>query len=124
MHNLRDTLSISEVKDYERVIEDTDKAAREVLIFLEPARVDGEADCKIHLWTRVMWVLNDNSNIAAALRRLDIVHTTLTQNISTLRLMSELARPREKPPNYETSQLIRWKHQSRGLTPKPSTQSF
>lgn len=124
LDDLRDTLSISEVKDYERVIEDTKKAAREVLILLEPARVDVETDCKIHLWTRVMWVLNDNSNIAAALRRLDIVHTTLTQNISTLRLMSELARPRDKLPTYEASQLIKWKHQTRGLTPKPSIQSL
>jgi len=124
LHDLRDTLSISEVNDYDRVIEDTKKAAREVLILLEPARIDMVTDCKIHFKTRVMWVLNDNSNIAAALRRLDIVHTTLTQNISTLRLMSELARPRDKPPTYDASELIRWKHQSRGLTPKVSTQSL
>lgn len=124
LNDFKDNLSILEVKDYDRVIEDTKKAAQEVALLLEPARVDMVTDCKIHLKTRVLWVLNDNSNIAAALRRLDIVHTTLTQNISTLRLMSELARPRDKPPTYEASQLIRWKHQTRGLTPKPSMQSL
>lgn len=123
LDSLKDTFPASEVKKYERVIDDTKKAAQEVALLLEPARVDFEADCKIHMSTRVMWVLSDNSNIAAALRRLDIVHTTLTQNISTLRLMSELARTREKPPNYESSQLLQWKRQSR-LTPMPSMQSM
>lgn len=124
LHNLRDTLSISEIQVYEKVIDDTSKAAREVLILLEPARVDTETDFKIHLWSRVMWVMNDNSNIAAALRRLNTVHTTLTQNISTLRLMREVARTREEPSKQNISPLTRFKHENWGLTPKPSMQSL
>ncbi|KAI1611882.1 hypothetical protein EDD37DRAFT_651434 [Exophiala viscosa] len=120
----KEHLPASERKDYERVIEETRRAAEEVALLLEPARVDLEADCSIHFSTRVMWVLSDNSNIAAALKRLDIVHTTLTQNISTLRLLRTFASgPRERPPSYQTSQKLQWKRQTR-ITPKPSTDSF
>ncbi|OQV03650.1 hypothetical protein CLAIMM_08667 [Cladophialophora immunda] len=122
----QDLLPLSERKDYERVMEETKRAAEEVALLLEPARVDLDADCKIHFSTRVMWVLSDNSNVGAALKRLDIVHTTLTQNIATLRLLRsygtsglEPVRSKERPPSYNTSQLLQWKHMSR-LTPKPS----
>ena len=121
--NMKDNFSISEIKQYERVIEDVKKAAQEVALLLEPARVDVEADCKIQLSTRVKWVLSDNANTAAALRRSDIVHTTLAQNISTLRLMSELARSKETLPTYESSQVLQWKRQIR-LTPRQSVQTL
>ncbi|OAP60534.1 hypothetical protein AYL99_05536 [Fonsecaea erecta] len=126
----QDLLPLSERKDYERVMEETKRAAEEVALLLEPARVDLDADCRIHFSTRVMWVLSDNSNVSAALKRLDIVHTTLTQNISTLRLLRscgttvlEPVRTRERPPSYNTSQLLQWKYMSR-LSPKHSTENL
>lgn len=116
-------LPTRERKEYERVIEETKRATEEVALLLEPARVDIQADCSIHLSTRVMWVLSDNSNVAAALRRLDIVHTTLTQNISTLRLLRTFSARQERPPSYKTSQFLQWKRENR-LSPRPSTDSF
>jgi hypothetical protein len=126
----QDLLPLLERRDYERVIEETTRAAEEVALLLEPARVDLEADCKIHSSTRVMWVLSDNSNVAAALRRLNVVHTTLTQNISTLRVLRscgtaelEPIRSKGKPPSYDTSQLLQWKCMSR-LTPQQSAEDL
>ncbi|KAH0844992.1 hypothetical protein FOPE_09750 [Fonsecaea pedrosoi] len=127
----QDLLPLSERRDYERVLEETKRAAEEVALLLEPARVDQDADCRIHFSTRVMWVLSDNSSVTAALKRLNIVHTTLTQNISTLRLLRSYGTAggdpargrRDRPPSYNTSQLLQWKHMSRS-TPKPSTDNL
>lgn len=123
LDHAREKLSASEVKQYQRVIDDVTKAAQEVALLLEPARVDGEADFKIRFPTRVKWVLSNNPNIGAALRRLDIVHTTLTQNISTLRIKAELGRLMEPSQGYESKQLLEWKRQTR-LTPMASMQSM
>ena len=123
----QDLLPGTERKDFERVIHEARKAADEVARLLEPARVDVDAESRLRFSTRVLWVLRDDANIAAALRRLAIVHTTLTQNIATLRLMrvhdmeaGELPRAKEKPPSYESSQLLHWKRQTR-LTSQLST---
>lgn len=125
-----DSLPADERRDYERVINEAKTAVEAVALLLEPARVDCDADGKIHMSTRLSWVLSDNANIAAALRRLDIVHTTLTQHISTLRLlrpyelpMPERVRSKEKPPSYHSSQLFEWKRRSR-LPPMESIGSL
>lgn len=126
----KELLPADEKKDYERVVREARTASEAVALLLEPARVDTDADGKIHFSTRIFWVLSDNANIAAALRRLDIVHTTLTQNIATLRLlrpcdtaMLGVVRSNEKPPSYHSSQLLHWKRQTR-LTPKHSVSNL
>lgn len=116
-------LPTEEWRDYDRVLQETIFAAKSVALLLEPARVDIKADHRLHFSTRLSWVLADNANIDAALKRLGIVHTSLTQNIATLRLirpgdmaMLEATKSKDRPPSYE---LLHWKHQTR-LTPKPS----
>src|SRR5947199_4146393 len=67
-------LPADEKRDMDRVIRETETAVRYVAKLLEPARVDREAEQKIRLSTRGLWVLRDNPNIAAALNRLQIAH--------------------------------------------------
>jgi len=115
-----DLLPAAEKKEYERVIKDTENALKVVQDLLEPARVDKEADHKIKLTTRAMWVLRDNPYIVAALSRLDIVHGTLNTSIVSLRLVrareeyAPLSPPIEKgsPPSYEASELVAWRRKS------------
>jgi hypothetical protein len=109
-----------EKKDMDRVIRETETAVRSVAILLEPARVDREADQKISLTTRSLWVLRDNPNIAAALNRLQIAHHALNQVIGSLRtprsadgLVLTESNSKPPPPAYEASQLIHWRMQSR-----------
>jgi hypothetical protein len=119
-------LPAAERKDYERVLSEAKTAAEEVARLLEPARVDVESDGQLRFSTRMLWVLRDDPAIVAALRRLNLVHTTLTQNISALRLMQghndsslDLTKShssgRDKLPSYEASELLHWKRQTRGV---------
>lgn len=117
-------LPVAERKDYERVLNEAKTAAEEVARLLEPARVDVESDGQLSFSTRMLWVLRDDPAIVAALRRLNLVHTTLTQNISALRLMQghdessldltkSYSSGRDKLPSYEASELLHWKRQTR-----------
>lgn len=113
-------LSAEEKKDMDRVIRETETAVRSVAILLEPARVDKEADQKIKLTTRGLWVLRDNPNISAALSRLQIAHHALNQVIGSLRaprsadeLVLAESNLKPPPPAYEASQLLHWRMQSR-----------
>src|SRR2546423_7040727 len=113
-------LPAEEKKDMDRVIRETETAVRSVAILLEPARVDREADQKISLTTRSLWVLRDNPNITAALNRLQIAHHALNQVIGSLRtprsadgLVLTESNSKPPPPAYEASQLIHWRMQSR-----------
>jgi hypothetical protein len=113
-------LPAEEKKDMDRVIRETETAVRSVAILLEPARVDKEADQKIKLTTRGLWVLRDNPNIAAALNRLQIAHHALNQVIGSLRsprnadgLVLTESNSKPPPPAYEASELLHWRMQSR-----------
>jgi hypothetical protein len=114
-------LPADEKKDMDRVIRETETAVRSVAVLLEPARVDREADQKIRLTTRGLWVLRDNPNIAAALNRLQIAHHALNQVIGSLRtprsadglVLTESNSSKSPPPAYEASQLLHWRMQSR-----------
>jgi hypothetical protein len=113
-------LPSEEKKDMDRVIRETETAVRSVATLLEPARVDKEADQKIKLTTKGLWVLRDNPNIAAALNRLQIAHHALNQVIGSLRtprsadgLVPTESNSKSPPPAYEASQLLHWRIQSR-----------
>lgn len=114
-------LPADEKKDMDRVIRETETAVRSVAALLEPARVDREAEQKIRLTTRGLWVLRDNPNIAAALNRLQIAHHALNQVIGSLRTpknadglaLAESTSKSPPPPAYEASQLLHWRMQSR-----------
>jgi hypothetical protein len=113
-------LPAEEKRDMDRVIRETETAVRSVAILLEPARVDIEADQKIKLTTRGLWVLRDNPNIAAALNRLQIAHHALNQVIGSLRtprnadgLALSESNSKPPPPAYETSELLHWRMQPR-----------
>jgi hypothetical protein len=104
----------------DRVIRETETAVRCVAKLLEPARVDREAEQKIRLSTRGLWVLRDNPNIAAALNRLQIAHNALNQVIGSLRASqnSDGLTPRQAvqsgpPPPYRAGNLLHWRMQSR-----------
>lgn len=113
-------LPADEKRDMDRVIRETETAVRYVAKLLEPARVDREAEQKIRLSTRGLWVLRDNPNIAAALNRLQIAHHALNQVIGSLRatqttdgLCPPQPAQRGPPPPYQASQLLHWRTQSR-----------
>jgi hypothetical protein len=113
-------LPSEEKRDMDRVIRETETAVRSVATLLEPARVDMEADQKIKLTTKGLWILRDNPNIAAALNRLQIAHHALNQVIGSLRtprnadgLVPAESNLKPPPPAYQASQLLHWRTQSR-----------
>jgi len=113
-------LPSEEKRDMDRVIRETETAVRAVATLLEPARVDREADQKIKLTTKGLWVLRDNPNMAATLNRLQIAHHALNQVIGSLRttrsadgLVLTESNLKPPPPAYQASQLLHWRIQSR-----------
>jgi hypothetical protein len=120
-------------KEFDRIINQTEVAVKEVAILLEPARVDLDADQKIKFTTRGLWVLQKNANITAALNQMQAFNVSLNQTIHSLRTIRDLhltpdSRSDKRstlPPAYSRSNLLHYRQRSRtNLRHQGSTESF
>ncbi|KAL8740300.1 MAG: hypothetical protein Q9190_006983 [Brigantiaea leucoxantha] len=68
----------------DRVIDDTEKALRDVAQLIEPARVDKETKQSVNTWNRFLWVFRDSPKVRDKHGRLHMCHQTLTTVIASL----------------------------------------
>ncbi|KAG8527805.1 uncharacterized protein KY384_007959 [Bacidia gigantensis] len=102
----------------DRVIEDTERALREVAHLIEPARVDVMTQDSVKSWNRILWVFRDSPKVRDKHNRLSICHQSLMTVVGGLYAKDvvvitpmEGTRKEEQPPPYspEMEAILNWR---------------